>query len=46
MAITASLLDGLPAKSEESGAAIAAIAGWQAHASIGIAPRLRTAWRD
>ena len=46
IAITASLLDGLPAKSGESGVAIAAIAGWQAHASIGIAPRLRAAWRD
>ncbi len=46
MAITASLLDGFGAKSQESGTAAAAIAGWQAHASIGIAPRLRAAWRD
>lgn len=46
IAITASLLDGLSAKSEETGTAIAAIAGWQARASIDIAPHLRTAWRD
>src|SRR5579872_1272305 len=46
MAVTASLLDGLTADSSESGTAGAVIVGWQAHASIGIAPRLRSAWRD
>jgi triphosphatase len=46
VAVTASLLDGLTAESSESSAAAAVIVGWQAHASIGIAPRLRSAWRD
>jgi inorganic triphosphatase YgiF len=46
MAVTASLLDGLTAQCSESVAAGAAIVGWQAHASIGVAPRLRSAWRD
>jgi inorganic triphosphatase YgiF len=46
MAVTASLLDELTAESPESATAGAAIVGWQAHASIGVAPRLRSAWRD
>ena len=46
IAITASLLDGLGGESARSGTAAAAIAGWQAHASICIEPRLRSAWRD
>jgi CHAD domain-containing protein len=46
MAVTASLLDGLAGESSESSTAGAVIVGWQAHASIGIAPRLRSAWRD
>ena len=46
MAVTASLLDGLTGDSLESSTAGAVIVGWQAHASIGIAPRLRSAWRD
>ncbi|MEK9283445.1 MULTISPECIES: CYTH and CHAD domain-containing protein [unclassified Bradyrhizobium] len=46
MAITASLLDGVAAETPDSGTAVAAIAGWQARASIGVAPSLRSAWRD
>jgi CHAD domain-containing protein len=46
MAITTSLFEGLGAESSESGTAAAAIAGWQAHASIGVEARLRNAWRD
>ena len=46
MAITASLFEGIGAESSESGMATAAIAGWQAHASIGAEARLRSAWRD
>jgi triphosphatase len=46
MAVTASLLDGLTSESSESSTAGAVIVGWQAHASLGIAPRLRSAWRD
>jgi triphosphatase len=46
MATTASLLAGLGAESADSGAAAAAIAGWQAHASVGVEARLRSAWRD
>ena len=46
MAVTASLLDGLAGESSESSTAGAVIVGWQAHASTGIAPRLRSAWRD
>ncbi|MCK1733778.1 CHAD domain-containing protein [Bradyrhizobium sp. 138] len=45
MAVTASLLEGLEA---EPGSAIAAaaIAGWQARASAGVQPVLRSTWRD
>ncbi|WGD56609.1 CHAD domain-containing protein [Bradyrhizobium sp. CB1650] len=46
MAITASLLDGVGAETPDSATAVAAIAGWQARASVGIAPSLRDAWRD
>ncbi len=46
MATTGSLLAGLVAASAESGAAAAAIAGWQAHAMVGAEARLRDAWRD
>ena len=42
--ITGALLEG--ANSPESGTATAAIAGWQAHASVGIKSHLRNAWRD
>ena len=46
MATTGSLLANLVAASAESGAAAAAIAGWQAHAMVGAEARLRDAWRD
>ncbi len=46
MAVTASLLDELTGESSEISTAGAVIVGWQAHAAIGIAPRLRSAWRD
>ncbi len=46
MAATGSLLSDLVALSAESGAAAAAIAGWQAHAMVGAEARLRSAWRD
>jgi CHAD domain-containing protein len=46
MAVTASLLNGIMRESSDSSTAGAAIVGWQAHASVGIAPRLRAAWRD
>lgn len=46
MAVTSSLLDGLGAESSESGTAAAAIAGWQAHASMRIGSRLKNSWRD
>jgi inorganic triphosphatase YgiF len=46
VAVTASLLQGLSDEATESGNAAAVIAGWQAHASISTAPRLRTVWRD
>jgi CHAD domain-containing protein len=46
MAITASLFGELGAESSGSSTAAAAIAGWQAHASIGVEARLRDAWRD
>lgn len=46
MAVTASLLDGLDAEAAEGDIAGAVIAGWQAHAAIGVAPRLRSSWRD
>lgn len=42
MATTTSLLADIGA----SGSAAAAIAGWQAHAMIGSAPRLKSAWSD
>ena len=45
MAVTASLLDGLDAE-PDSAIAAAAIAGWQARASIGVQPSLQGAWRD
>jgi inorganic triphosphatase YgiF len=44
--ITGALLEGLSANSPDSGSAAAAIAGWQAHASVGIESHLRNAWRD
>jgi inorganic triphosphatase YgiF len=46
MAITASLFHGLGAESPDSATAAAAIAGWQAHASVGVQAHLRSAWRD
>jgi triphosphatase len=46
MAVTASLLAGLGTESARSGAAAAAIAGWQAHAMVGVEPRLRDTWSD
>ncbi len=46
MATTGSLLASLVAASADSGAAAAAIAGWQAHAMVGAEARLRDAWRD
>src|SRR3954469_6596448 len=45
MAVTASLLDGLDAEPDGAIAA-AAIAGWQARASIGVQPALQSTWRD
>ena len=45
MAVTASLLDGLEAEPDGAIAA-AAIAGWQARASIGVRPALQGTWRD
>jgi inorganic triphosphatase YgiF len=46
MAISTSLIEGLGVASPEGGTAAAAIAGWQAHASICFEPSLRNAWRD
>ena len=46
VAITASLLDGLGSEPPESATAAAAIAGWQARASVGVQPSLRSTWRD
>jgi triphosphatase len=46
MATTASLLADIGTESSSSGTAAAAIAGWQAHAMVGVAPRLKTAWSD
>jgi triphosphatase len=46
MAVTASLFERLGAESSQSDTAAAAIAGWQAHAAIGVEARLRNAWRD
>jgi triphosphatase len=46
MAVTASLLAGLGADTAARGTAAAAIAGWQAHAMVGVEPRLRDTWSD
>ncbi|MCA1387701.1 CHAD domain-containing protein [Bradyrhizobium sp. IC3123] len=46
MAVTASLLDGLGADDRDSAIAAAAIAGWQARASIGVQQGLQDSWRD
>lgn len=46
MAVTASLLDGLGAEDRDSTIAAAAIAGWQARASIGVQQGLQDSWRD
>jgi triphosphatase len=46
MAVTGALLEGLGAESLDSATAAAAIAGWQARASVGVESRLRSAWRD
>ena len=46
MAATASLLEGLGAEAPDSAIAAAAIAGWQARASVGVQPALRSSWRD
>jgi len=45
MAVTASLLDGLGTE-PDSAIAAAAIAGWQARASVGVQPALQRTWRD
>jgi inorganic triphosphatase YgiF len=45
MAVTASLLDGLGTE-PDSAIAAAAIAGWQARASVGVQPALQSTWRD
>ena len=46
MATTASLLADVGTESSGSATAAAAIAGWQAHAMVGVEPRLRKAWSD
>ncbi|WP_026312632.1 CYTH and CHAD domain-containing protein [Bradyrhizobium huanghuaihaiense] len=46
MAVTASLLDGLGSEDRDSAVAAAAIAGWQARASIGAQRSLQDSWRD
>ncbi len=46
MATTGLLLADLAGPSADSGAAAAAIAGWQAHAMVGAEARLRDAWHD
>ncbi len=46
MATTTSLLAGLNAGASDGGTAAAAIAGWQAHAMVGVEGRLRDAWSD
>ncbi|MDD1516341.1 MULTISPECIES: CYTH and CHAD domain-containing protein [Bradyrhizobium] len=46
MAVTASLLDGLGSEDRDSAIAAAAIAGWQARASIGVQQGLQDSWRD
>jgi len=40
------LLEGLGAEAPDSAIAAAAIAGWQARASVGVQPALRSSWRD
>jgi CHAD domain-containing protein len=45
MAATSSLLASLAEESSDCTTAAAAIAGWQAHAMVGIESRLRNAWR-
>jgi inorganic triphosphatase YgiF len=45
MAVTASLLGGLGTE-PDSAIAAAAIAGWQARASVGVQPALQSTWRD
>ncbi|WP_314961185.1 CHAD domain-containing protein [Bradyrhizobium cosmicum] len=45
MAVTAPLLDGLGAEAPDSAIAAAAIAGWQARASVGVQPSLQKTWR-
>ena len=44
MATTAAVLADIGTESSGSSAAIAAIAGWQAHAMVGVGPRLRKTW--
>ena len=46
MATTASLLADIGKESSGTSTAAAAIAGWQAHAMVGVEPRLRKAWSD
>lgn len=46
MTTTSKLLAGLEAEASDSATAITAIAGWQAHAMLGIETRLREAWSD
>lgn len=46
MAVTASLLDGLGSEDRDSAIAAAAIAGWQARASISVHRSLQDSWRD
>ncbi|MBR0694933.1 CYTH and CHAD domain-containing protein [Bradyrhizobium lablabi] len=46
MAITNALFAGLGEESSQSSTATAAIAGWQAHASIEVEARLRNTWRN
>ncbi|WP_027582923.1 CYTH and CHAD domain-containing protein [Bradyrhizobium sp. Ai1a-2] len=46
MAITDGLFAELGGEPSQSGTATAAIAGWQAHASIGVEARLRNTWQD
>jgi triphosphatase len=46
MATTASLLADVGRESSGTSTAAAAIAGWQAHAMVGVEPRLRKAWSD
>lgn len=46
MAVTASLLDGLGSEDRDSAIAAAAIAGWQARASISVHRSLQDSWQD